>query len=72
MQAILVRVTTDIEIAGERAVALWIVASGDPKRAEAIVREMVSSDSIVEATDKRVAPEVVERLRLLPGDAYHL
>ena len=71
-EAILVRVTTEIEVCGERATALWIVATSDPTEAARTVRERVSSGCIVQATDTPVAPEMVKKLGLAPGQAWHL
>jgi hypothetical protein len=71
-EAVLVRVTTEIEVAGGRAVALWIVATADRSEAKRIVRERVSDESVVEVSDAPVSPETTGRLRLAPGQAWQL
>jgi hypothetical protein len=71
-EAILVRVRSDIEVAGSRAFAHWIVRTGDKLVAESTVREKVSSGCVVEATDWDVTEETIKRLGLAPCQAWHL
>lgn len=68
----IVRVLTEIDVAGQRATALWVVATGDAAEAERTVREHVAAGCEVEATDIPVAPETLDRLKLSPGQAWHL
>lgn len=72
IQATIVRVLSEIEVAGQRATALWLVATGDAAEAERAVRERVTAGCEVEATDIPVAPETLDRLNLAPGQAWHL
>jgi hypothetical protein len=53
-------------------IALWIVATDDPTIAEQAVRERVPAAYRVEATDTPVPDEAVTRLKLAPGQAWHL
>lgn len=70
--SILVRVTTEIEVCDERATALWVVATGNPAEAARTVRERVFCGCIVLATDTPVATEMVKKLGLALGQAWHL
>jgi hypothetical protein len=71
-EAVLVRVTTEIQVGDGRATALWIVATPDRDEAVRAVTERVSSGCIVEATESEVKPETVKRLGLARGQAWHL
>ena len=69
---ILVRVVTEIEIMGQRASSLWIVATGDTGEAVKAVRARVTAGCKVEATDHHVSLETILRIGLAPGQAHHM
>jgi hypothetical protein len=69
MEAVLVRVTME----GARSpTSLWIVATADRSEARRIVRERVTAECIVEASDATVNPQTLARLRLGPGEAWQI
>ena len=71
-EAFLVSVTTEIEVAGERAQSLWAVIASSPEEAVGLVRRNIAPGATADRTIGKLLPETVKRLELEPGRPRHL
>lgn len=71
-EAFVVSVTTEIEVAGERAQSLWAVIANSPEEAIGLVRANIAPGANADRTIGTLLPESVKRLELEPGQPRHL
>lgn len=72
IQALLVRVTTNIVIGGTQATTSWIVATSNSDEATQAVRALNPSASDIRVSNAPVPEEVVRRYNLSSCQAHQL